>query len=496
MGYWLGLDCGGTFIKAGIYDERGREQGIARRNLDVISRHPGWLERDMDQLWQKAATVIREALSASRLPASVIAGVGVSAQGKGAYLLDKQCKPLRDGILSSDQRALELVRGWQAEGVPAQLYKDTLQTLWTGHPASLLRWLKDNERDNYDRIGAVLMAHDYLRFRLAGVVGCEVTNISESNLYNMHTGAYDPALAEKLGIGEVIEKMPPIVGSSEIVGGVSAEAAEATGLAAGTPVVGGLFDVVSTALCAGIDDETRVNAVMGTWSVTTGVVSAIRRFDDYPFVHGRHAEPGYFIIHEASPTSAVNLEWIAQRFGGTENKLDYGLINREVGALPKAASSVFFLPFVFGTNAGLGMKGGFYGMQALHERGHLLQAVYEGVVFSHYTHLKRILRCFPETGALRITGGPAHSDVWMQIFADCAGLPVELPQVEETGCLGAALAAAVGTGTFSDFFTAIKAVRPEMRTIEPDLKAHELYQEKFGRYLELIDCLRAFEKIA
>ena len=495
MGYWVGLDCGGPFIKAGIYDELGHEKGIARQNLDVDSKQPGWLERDMDQLWQTAATVIRKALATSNLPASAICGVGVSAQGKGVYLLDKDKKPLRKGILSSDQRALDLVRGWQAEGMPAVLYRDTLQTLWTGHPVSLLRWLKDNEPESYEQIGSVQMAHDYLRFRLTGEVGCEVTNISESNLYNMHTEAYDPALAARLGIEEIIEKMPPVVGSAEVVGKVTAEAAEASGLAQGTPVVGGLFDVVSTALCAGIIDETRVNAVMGTWSVTTGVVPEIRKFDDYPFVHGRHAEPGSYIIHEASPTSAVNLEWVAQRLGGAQEKLDYALINLEVDALPKGTSSVFFLPFIFGSNAGLGMKGGFYGMQGLHERGHLLQAVFEGVVFSHYSHLQRILRCFPRTEALRITGGPARSDVWMQIFADITNLPVELPQVEETGCLGAALAAAVGTGQFPDFPTAIRAVCPPMRVIEPDRRNHDTYQNKYGRYQELISCLRKFEKI-
>ncbi len=495
MGYWLGLDCGGTFIKAGIYDQKGREKAIARLNLDVDSIHPGWLERDLDQLWQNAAAVIHKALKSSGLDPSAICGVGVSAQGKGVYLLDRDHKPLRKGILSSDQRALDLVRGWQAEGMPAILYKDTLQTLWTGHPVSLLRWLKDNEPDTYQRIGAVLMAHDYLRFRLTGEIGCEVTNISESNLYNMHTETYDPALAARLGIEDIIEKMPRVVGSAEIVGTITAEAAALTGLAVGTPVVGGLFDVVSTALCAGIVDETRLNAVMGTWSVTTGVVPEIRKFDDYPFVHGRHAEPGSYIIHEASPTSGVNLDWVSRQLGGAQEKLDYAQINREVGALPQGTSSVFFLPFIFGSNAGLGMKGGFYGIQGIHTRAHLLQAVFEGVVFSHYTHLQRILRCFPRTAALRITGGPARSDVWMQIFADITNLPVELPQVEETGCLGAALAAAVGTGAFPNFPTAIRAVSPSLLVITPDYKNHNIYQEKFNRYHDLINCLRKFEKI-
>ena len=80
-------------------------------------------------------------------------------------------------------------------------------------------------------------------------------------------------------------------------------------------------------------------------------------------------------------------------------------------------------------------------MQALHTRAHLLQAVYEGVVFSHMTHLNRMLERFTDVQALRVTGGPTHSDVWMQMLADVSGLAIALPQVEETGCSGAALAA-------------------------------------------------------
>ncbi|HFF6445972.1 TPA: FGGY-family carbohydrate kinase, partial [Shigella sonnei] len=109
------------------------------------------------------------------------------------------------------------------------------------------------------------------------------------------------------------------------------------------------------------------------------------------------------------------------------------------------------LPFLYGSNAGLEMTSGFYGMQAIHTRAHLLQAIYEGVVFSHMTHLNRMRERFTDVHTLRVTGGPAHSDVWMQMLADVSGLRIELPQVEETGCFGAALAARVGTGVYRDF---------------------------------------------
>lgn len=233
--YFLGLDCGGTFIKAGIYDITGTEYGIARHNLPITTPQPGWAERDMHTLWQTAAEVIRELLDRTALSASAISGVGISAQGKGLFLLDKHDKPLGHAILSSDQRAREQVLAWQQAGIPQALYPQTRQTLWTGHPVSLLRWLKDHQPTRYAQIGTLFMAHDYMRFCLTGERACEETNISESNLYNMDTGRYDPALAEQLGIAEIVSALPPIIGSTDIAGRITPEAAQLTGLRAGTP---------------------------------------------------------------------------------------------------------------------------------------------------------------------------------------------------------------------------------------------------------------------
>lgn len=489
MKYWLGLDCGGTFIKAGLYNAEGKELAIARRNLAIVAPQPGWAERDMPTLWQTAASVIREVLEHNGIAASAVQGLGISAQGKGVFLLDRQGKPLGNAILSSDQRALAQVMAWQQAGMPQALYEQTRQTLWTGHPVSLLHWIKQHQPDRYAQIGSVLMAHDYLRYCLTGELACEETNISESNLYQMERGRYEPALAELLGIGEIVPALPPIVGSAEIAGRVSAEAAALTGLQVGTPVVGGLFDVVSTALCAGLQDETRLNAVMGTWSVTSGITATIASDSGYPFVYGRHAEQGKYIVHEASPTSAANLEWFCQQW----DQHDYAQLNRWVAGLPKAGSQLLFAPFLYGSNAGLGLSASFFGMQAFHQREHLVQAIFEGVVFCHMTHLNRMRQRFPQTKALRVTGGPAKSAPWMQMFADVSGLPVELPQVEETGCLGAAMAAMVGTGAFSDFAAAQWALAPRIETVLPDPAAQDAYHRKYQRYQALVTTLQTLQ---
>ena len=486
--FWLGIDCGGTYLKAGLYDAQGREHGINRQSLQTLSPLPGYAERDMDQLWQQCSATIAGLLQRTGIHGEQIKGVGISAQGKGLFLLDKQDRPLGHAMLSSDRRALAIVQRWQQDGIPEKLYPVTRQTLWTGHPASLLRWVKENEPQRYAQIGCVMMGHDYLRWRLTGVKGCEESNISESNLYNMTSGQYDPRLTQWLGIGEIDSALPPVVGSAEKGGEITPQAAAITGLAAGTPVVGGLFDVVSTALCAGIEDEFTLNAVMGTWAVTSGITHGLRDHEAHPYVYGRYVNDGQYIVHEASPTSSGNLEWFTAQWG----ELSFDEINQAVASLPKAGSDLFFLPFLYGSNAGLEMTCGFYGMQALHTRAHLLQAIYEGVVFSHMTHLNRMRERFTRVQALRVTGGPAHSDVWMQMLADVSGLRVELPQVEETGCFGAALAARVGTGVYCDFNDACRHLQHPVRTLLPDMAAHARYQHKYHHYQNLIEALQGY----
>jgi len=485
MSYWLGLDCGGTFIKAGLYDISGQERAVARQNLPVLVPEPGRAERDMHQLWQVAATVIRQVLTSSETPAAEVLGVGISAQGKGLFLLDKQGQPLGNGILSSDRRALALVQQWQHEGLPQELYPVTRQTLWTGHPVSLLRWIKQHQPARYAEIGSVLMAHDYLRYCLTGTLACEETNISESNLYDMEKEDWSPALAERFDVAEILPALPPIVRPTDIAGTIGEEAASQCGLLAGTPVVGGLFDVVSTAICAGLSDDTRLNAVMGTWSVTSGITDRLIDETDYPFVYGRYAIDNQYIIHEASPTSAANLEWFCQQWEID----DYHQLNQWVTDLPPAASSLLFVPFLYGNNAGADLQACFYGMQAGHQRAHLVQAIYEGVVFSHLTHLNRILKRFPHVTALRLSGGSTRSTVWMQMFADISGLPVEIPQIEESGCLGAALVAMTGTGAYASLQQAQQALDPVVIRYEPNAQLYALYQKKYQRYQNLISAL-------
>ncbi|CCN83460.1 L-xylulose/3-keto-L-gulonate kinase [Vibrio nigripulchritudo SFn27] len=493
MSYWLGIDCGGTYLKAGLYDKSGKEIGVARESLELISEHSGWVERSTTQLWDSTCSVIKKVIAKTGVDADQIQSVGISAQGKGLFLLDKNDEPMERAILSADQRSIDIVKRWQKEGIPQSIHPKTRQTLWTGHPVSIARWIKENRPEQYEQIGTVFMSHDYLRWCLTGEKHCEITNISESNLYNFDTQDYDHSLADTLGIPEMMEALPPIIGATDIAGKISSSASRLTGLRAGTPVVGGVFDVVATAICSGVRDDSALTLTMGTWSVTTGVTDHlfdIRNPEAKPHVFGHYAQKGQYITHDASPTSAGNLEWFTDLFGD-EN---FEVINRSVGELPKLSSELLFAPFLYGSNAGLGVKSGLYGMQSLHTKPQVFQAIYEGVVFSHLFHLDHVRLLYPNLTHLIVCGGPARSKEWMQILADASGLPVLLPQIEETGCFGAAIVAMVGSQAYASTDEAMSVMDVKVNKVSPDSDVYDQYQAKKNKYQVYVESLAKLEE--
>ena len=487
MAYFLGIDIGGTVIKSGLYDERGREKAVASQTDVAVVLHVGWSERDMTAMWRTVCSTIRAVLTQSGVDPADIKGVSFSAHGKGLYAVDAKGEPVRNGIISSDNRALDLVRRWKASGAAARSYPYGYQQVWTGHPVSLLAWLKANEPQSYTKIRYILMAHDWVRCKLTGKFGAEITNISGSNLFNVNTGSYDPALFELFGIGEMTDRVAPVIGSEESLAGVSKAAAEETGLKAGTPVFGGFFDVVSAAVCAGLADPRFINVVMGTWTIVTWTTDQILPAD-HPYIWGRYCIPGKLFVHEGSPTSAGNLEWFVRTFmAGVE--APYERCNAMVAGLEKGGSNIQFFPYLYSSNLGDGMAAGLYGLTSAHGIEHAVQAIYEGICFSQHVHLERIVALAGRDKTLRLTGGPARSKIWMQMVADISEMPVEVMDVKESGCLGAAIAAAVGSGVYPSFAAAMEAMCPGETTIEPDPKAAPRYREKYTRYRALAEAI-------
>ena len=265
--YLLGIDNGSTVSKAALFDLKGKEIAVASSKVETEYPHPCWTERNMETLWQSTAKAIREVLVKSGVKPEDIAGIGNTGHGNGVYLLDMQGKPLRNGIQSMDSRAADIVHGWNDSGLHTSVFPFTIQSFWPAQPNALLVWLKQNEPQNYERLGAILMVKDYIKYRLTGEITGDYTDMSATSLMDVRNQCYSRDLMALYGLSEAYDALPPLKQSSEICGQVTPAAAEETGLAIGTPVVGGLFDVDASAIGAGAINANQACLVMGSWSI-------------------------------------------------------------------------------------------------------------------------------------------------------------------------------------------------------------------------------------
>jgi L-xylulokinase len=167
----------------------------------------------------------------------------------------------------------------------------------------------------------------------------------------------------------------------------------------------------------------------------------------------------------------------------------YDRCNAMVESLGKAETNIQFLPYLFSSNLGDNLSACFYGLANAHGLNHIVQAVYEGVCFSQHVHLERIRALSGPDRTLRLTGGPTRSKVWMQMVADISEQSLEVMDVKESGCLGGAIAAAVGSGVYASFAEAMAAMCPAGTVVQPDACVAPRYRAKYAAYRQLAEHL-------
>jgi L-xylulokinase len=494
--YLLGIDNGSTVSKAALFDFHGKEIAIASCKTDTEYPHPGWTEQDMEMLWQSTASAIREVLAKSGVRPEEIAGVGNTGHGNGVYLLNKQGRPLRNGIQSMDTRSADIVIEWNRSNFSEKVFPYTIQSFWPAQPNALLGWIKKNEPQNYDRIGAILMCKDYIKYRLTGEISGDFTDMSGSSLMDVREKCYSRDLMALYDLVEVYDALPPLKQSSEVIGQVTSRAAGDTGLAAGTPVVGGVFDVDASAVGCGAVHPGQACIIAGTWSINE-VITKDPLVDPTLFMTTLFASPGLFLSIEASATSATNLEWFVAQCCGDERAEAkrrgisvYEVCSEEVASLAPGSTNIIFHPFLYGSNVQPTARAGFYGVAGWHTRAHLLRALYEGVVFCHLSHIEKLRRAGAQIQSARLTGGGSRSPVWTQIFADAVQAPMEVSDGTELGARGAALSAGIGTGIYKDYPEAVEQAVSLVRVQDPIPANTPLYLERYAEYERLIGVMQ------
>jgi L-xylulokinase len=248
--------------------------------------------------------------------------------------------------------------------------------------------------------------------------------------------------------------------------------------------------VVASALGSGAAEEGQASIIVGTWSINQ-VITRQAINDPRVFMVSAFGRDQLMAI-ESSATSAANLEWYVREMVERGRHADdpFGACNRRVAQVTPAPDDPYFHPFLYGSRLGAFMRAGFYGVAGWHGEGHLLRALFEGVAFEHKRHIDVLRTAGVRFDSAILSGGGARSPVWPQMFADILGIPISVSACSETGALGAAIAAGVGAGVFTDLVDGVRTMTRRGADFSSGGELTGHYADRYQTYAMLTEAMK------
>jgi xylulokinase len=481
---FLGLDIGTSGVKAILVRATGDVVGTAVSPLALSTPHPGWAEQDPDDWWTASTTAIRNVLQQS--PNERVLAVGISGQMHSSVFLDKGGRVIRPALLWCDGRTTA-----QCAQITQRVGGEQMLRQWTRNPAlegftlPKILWLRDCEPSAYGRLATVLLAKDFIRYRLTGQLATEPSDASGTLMFDPVRMQWSDNLLEAVGIPR--DLLPAVGGSAEVLGRVHAAAASATGLPIGTPVVGGGADNACGAAGVGVVKQ---GDAVASWGTSGTVLAPTTEPIVEPGLRAHtfcHVAPGVWYVMGVVLSAGGAFAWYRDQFARelTDSADAATVLNQEAAAIPPGAEGVTFLPYLQGERTphrDASARGAFLGLTLAHTRAHFTRAVLEGISFALRDSVSLLQSLGLAPSELLLTGGGARSAFLRQLQADVYGIPVSTVNREEGPAYGAALLAAIGAGAFPDLTTAARTTLTRSVALQPRPAAHDAYQGAYARF--------------
>jgi xylulokinase len=486
MNMLIAHDLGTTGNKASLHEDDGRLIGSVTVTYPTRFAPGGVAEQDPHAWWDALATATRSLLARHAVAAKDVRGVAASGQMMGAVLLDAAHRPVRPAIIWADHRSTSqcdtLIERVGAE----RAYRTLGHRLNPTYSITKVMWVRDHEPDVFATVRHVCLAKDYVAFRLTGRLATDPSDASSTNAYDQTRGTWSEEILQAAEIDVAL--MPEIVASTSVVGTVTAQAAEATGLLPGTPVVMAGGDGPLAAVGAGVvseDDGAYCYLGSSSW-----ISLAARRPLHDPAMRTMtfdHVVPGHYVPTATMQAGGASLEWITDVLEPGDGGDRFRRLVDAAETATAAEDGLYFLPHLLGERSPYWnpeAAGAFLGIGRHHDRQHLTRAVLEGVAFNLLT----CLDAFRENGApvtrVDAIGGGAASAVWLRILADVWGCTVRRRTIaEEANSLGTAVTAAVGLGLVDGFGVA-RDLSEATAEFTPDPGRHAAYRERHRIFLD------------
>jgi xylulokinase len=491
MNYILAHDLGTSGNKATLFSLDGK------MGASVLYEYPAYypgalcVEQDPEDWWKAVCVSTRQLLEKAGVAPGDIAVVSFSGQQMGCLIVDKDGSPLRKMIIWADTRA-----GAQAGEIEKKLgadyvYHTTGHRVSASYSAAKLLWIRDNESANYKRAYKMLLAKDYIVFKLTGKFVTDYSDASGTNLFDINHLTWDKKILDTLDIPAGL--LPDTFPSAEKAGRVSTAAASETGLKEGTPVVIGGGDGSCACVGAGVVSEGSAYVVLGSSSWISLASKAPRYDDEKRTFNWVHLDPELYTPCGTMQAAGFSYNWYRNTLcrdeiarSEKEGTKAYALIDEAVKESPAGSGGLLYLPYLLGERSprwNHEARGAFIGLSITSGKGDISRSVLEGVGFN----LRLILEILEKDGGieeLTAIGGGAKGAVWLQILADIWQKPLHIPVfTEEATSLGAAIAGGIGIGAFKNYGV-IREFNAVRNTVTPDAAKSASYNELYSIFNE------------
>ncbi|HEX9037858.1 MAG TPA: FGGY family carbohydrate kinase [Ktedonobacterales bacterium] len=479
----LGIDVGTTGLKAVLLDPERGVVASAERPHELRSPHPAWAEEDANQWWVTTVSAVRQLLEV--VPAASVAAIGVSGMVPAMVLLDARGDPLRPSIQQNDARAAAEVDELRDSVDVSEFFRRTGGVPNQQNVGPRWRWLMTNEPEVIAHAARLVGSYDYITYRLTGTFSLEQNWAAESGLYDVTAHMWHAPYLAQAGISAAL--LPDVRPPDAVVGGVSVDAAAATGLVAGTPVMAGSADHVAAALAAGLTMNGDVLLKFG--GAGDILYCAESPEPDPHFYFDYHDIPGLTLINGCMASSGSLVKWFARELAGSA---DLGALDREAALVPPGSGGVIVLPYFLGEKTPIfdpAARGVFAGVMLHHTRANLYRATLESVCYGFAHHLALLREAGRPITRVRVADGGSRSALWMQMAADVTGETVAVVGGDAASALGVAYVAAMGAGLARDW-SDIQRFAPTGAVYTPRPEANKVYQRGFALYRELYERIR------
>lgn len=505
MGYLIGIDLGTSGTKTVIFDELGRSLADATVEYPLYQERNGWGEQEPEDWWHAVQETLQSVINKSAINPADIKGIGISGQMHGLVMLNKDGHVLRRAILWLDQRTGAECEEMTDRIGAQRLIDITANPALTGFTASKILWVRNHQPEIYAQCAHILLPKDYIRYKLTGEFATEVSDASGMQLLDVPKRQWSDEVLEKLAIDKNL--LAKVYESPEITGHVHKQAAEATGLKAGTPVVGGAGDNAAAAVGTGVVRDGLAFTTIGSSGVVYAHSSAIK-IDPAGRVHTFCcAVPGAWHVMGVHQAAGLSLKWVRDTCCAPEiaeaekREIDPYIVMGELAEkIPPGSDRLIYLPYLNGERTphlDPNCRGVFFGLSGIHKRAHIIRATMEGVSFSLRDSISILREMGVKTNEMRITGGGGRSPLWRQICADNYGCPVKTVDTKEGPALGVAILAGVGTGVFATVEEGCSALIHTASTQTPNEQSMSVYSQYYRLYRKLYQDLKTdFECLA